>query len=147
MAIRNILTNDFSALHRKSKPVVEFDEKLKSLIEDLKQTLFSKETGVGLAAPQVGVLRCVVVVDTGKESFELVNPKIVEQKGEQIDVEGCLSFPDRFEKVKRPKFVKVLAFNQNKEEIIIEAEDFLARVLCHEIDHLNGIVFLDKAIL
>lgn len=146
MAIRNILTNDFLTLHKKSKPVVEFNEKLKILVEDLKQTLSLKETGVGLAAPQVGILRCVVVVDIGKGAFELVNPQIVEQKGEQVAVEGCLSFPNRFEKVKRPEFVKVKAFNQNKEEVVVNAQGFLARVLCHEIDHLNGVVFLDKAI-
>ena len=145
MGLRNIILEDLNLLRRKSKEVLEFDAKLNVLLDDMKETLNYKRNAVGLAAPQIGVLRRVVVIDVGEGVIELVNPEIVETKGEQIGLEGCLSFPERFENVKRPSFVKVKAFNRKGLEFVVEGQGLLARALCHEIDHLNGIVFLDVA--
>lgn len=145
MGLRNIILEDLNLLRRKSKEVLEFDAKLNVLLDDMKETLNYKRNAVGLAAPQIGVLRRVVVIDVGEGVIELVNPEIVETKGEQVGLEGCLSFPERFENVKRPSFVKVKAFNRKGLEFVVEGQGLLARALCHEIDHLNGIVFLDVA--
>ncbi len=144
MGVRNIVVNDLELLHEKSRPITEFDEKLSILLDDMVDTINNTDDGVGLAAPQIGVLRCVVVINTGKKIIELVNPKILEQNGEQVEYEGCLSFPGRFEKIKRPSFVRVEYFSRTGEKLIIEGKKLLARALCHEIDHLNGIVFLDR---
>ena len=144
MGFRKIVVNDFEFLHKKSKEVVDFDNKLEELIDDMIETLHSKKGAVGLAAPQVGILRRVVVIDVGEGVIELVNPSIVEKNGEQIEMEGCLSFPDRYEKIKRPALVKVKAYDRKGKEFFKEGEGLLARAFCHEIDHLNGIVFLDR---
>ena len=146
MGERKIITNDNEFLHKKSKTVEKFDEKLSVLIDDMIETLHKKEGAVGLAAVQIGILKRVIVIDVGQGVLEIVNPSIVEEKGEQIEYEGCLSYPEMYKKVKRPAYVKVKAYDRNGKEYIIEGEGLLARALCHEIDHLNGIVFLDRAI-
>ncbi len=145
MSLRKIVTDDLSFLSKKSKPIVEFDDKLFVLLDDMIETLHSMKNAVGLAAVQIGVLKCVVVIDVGEGVIELINPKIVEKKGEQNEVEGCLSFPGVQKRVKRPSFVVVEAKNRKGEKITVKGEGLLARALCHEIDHLNGIVFLDRA--
>ncbi len=146
MGERRIITNDNEFLHKKSRKVEKFDEKLSVLIDDMIETLHKKEDAVGLAAVQVGILKSVVVIDVGHGVLEIVNPSIVEKKGEQAENEGCLSYPEIYKKVKRPSYVKVKACDRNGKEYIIEGEGLLARALCHEIDHLDGIVFLDRAI-
>ena len=146
MGERRIITNDDEFLHKKSKAVEKFDEKLSVLIDDMIETLHKKEDAVGLAAVQIGILKDVIVIDVGQGVLEIVNPSIVEKKGEQIEYEGCLSYPEIYKKVKRPAYVKVKAYDRNGKEYTIEGEGLLARALCHEIDHLNGIVFLDRAI-
>ena len=145
MAIRNIITEKNETLRKKSRPVEEFNKKLWDLLDDMAQTMYKAE-GVGLAAVQVGILRQVIVVDIGEGLIELINPQIVEQKGESVDTEGCLSCPGEYGKVKRPNYVKVKAFDRVGHPIEIEARDFLARAFCHEIDHLSGVIFKDSAI-
>ena len=147
MGERKIITNDDDFLHKKSKAVDKFDEKLSVLIDDMIETLHSKENAVGLAAVQIGILKNVIVIDVGQGVLEIVNPSIVETKGEQLEYEGCLSYPGEYKKVKRPAYVKVKAYDRKGKEYFIEGEGLLARALCHEIDHLNGIVFLDRAIV
>jgi len=145
MAIRNIRKDDDEILRKKSKMVDIIDDRITIILEDMAQTMYKAE-GVGLAGPQVGVLRRLVVIDTGEGLLKLVNPEIVSYSGEEIDVEGCLSIPQVHGEVKRPKSVIVKALNEKGEEIKINGRDLLARALCHEIDHLNGILFTDKAI-
>ena len=145
MSLRKIITDDLNFLRKKSKPIVEFDDKLSILLDDMIETLHATKNAVGLAAVQIGVLKCAVVIDVGEGVIELVNPKIVEKKGEQNEIEGCLSFPGVQKRVKRPSFVVVEAFNRKGEKITVKGEGLLARALCHEVDHLNGIVFLDRA--
>lgn len=152
MALRKIIIeNDFVSqpefvLHTNCKKVSSFDESLQTLVQDLIETLHSCDSAVGLAAPQVGILKRVAVVDIGEGPIVLINPEIVEKSGSEVDVEGCLSYPGRWLKVERPTFVKVKAFNLKGEQLFLEGNGFLARVFCHEIDHLSGIVFLDRAI-
>lgn len=145
MAIRNILTEDKdgSFLAKKSRPVEKFDRRLGELLDDMAETLHSAN-GVGLAAVQVGVLRRVVVIDIydGEGVRELVNPVIVESDGEQESLEGCLSVPGKWGMTKRPKHVKVRAQDRNGKTFEYEGEDLLATVSCHEIDHLDGTLFL-----
>lgn len=148
MAIRNIREIGDSVLTKVSKDVREVDKKLLTLIEDMLETLYEAE-GVGLAAPQVGVLKRVVVIDVseeGREPIILINPKIIETSGEQTGDEGCLSVPGKVGTVVRPNAVKVKAYNINMEEFTIEGTELLARALCHEIDHLNGILYVDKVV-
>lgn len=145
MAIRNIRKYNDEILRKKSKKVEKFDERLKQLLNDMAETMY-QANGVGLAAPQVGVLKRVVVIDTGDGLIELINPVIVEQEGEQIEVEGCLSIPDVLGEVKRPKKVKVYAQDRNGNNINVTGEDLLARAICHELDHLDGVLFIDKVI-
>jgi peptide deformylase len=144
MAIRKILdvSKENNALRRKSRPVEKFDKRLGELLDDLRDTLV-KADGAGLAAPQVGVLRRVAVVDVGDGLVELVNPVIVERGGEADGVEGCLSVTGTNGYVVRPKWVRVEAYNRNGEKYTAEAADFKARAFCHEIDHLDGILFTD----
>lgn len=144
MALRNILTFDDSALHKKCRPVTQFDEKLHTLLDDMTQTLF-EANGVGLAAPQIGILRRVVVVDAGDQVLELINPEIIETSGEQDGLEGCLSLPGRYGMVKRPNVVKVRAQDRNGEWYEIEGEELIARAFCHECDHLDGKVYTEVA--
>lgn len=144
MAIRNIVKEGDPVLTKKCRTVEKFDEKLAVLLDDMAETLNLAE-GVGLAAPQVGVLRRVVVIDTGEQHIELVNPHIIETKGEQDGLEGCLSCPNQWGYTKRPKYVKVKAQDRNGNDFTIEGEDLLARAFCHEIDHLDGILYKTKA--
>ena len=140
MGIRKILTDKEPSLHKVCKEVTVFDRKLHKLLDDMAETL-EEANGVGLAAPQVGILRRVVVVDVGDEILELVNPTLVETSGEQTGAEGCLSVPGRYGLVKRPNFAKVRAQDRNGEWFEAEAEELIARCFCHELDHLDGIVY------
>jgi len=130
-------------LRKKARPVDKIDDRILTLLDDMAETMYKAE-GVGLAAPQVGILRRVVVIDIGEGIIELINPEIIEQEGEQIGAEGCLSVPGLSGIVKRPARVVVTALNRHGERIKIQGEDLLARALCHEIDHLDGILYLDK---
>ena len=144
MATRNIIIEGNPTLAKKCRPVTSFDERLAILIDDMKETLV-QANGVGLAAPQVGVLRRVVVVDIGEEIIELVNPKILEQSGEQDGLEGCLSVPDKFGMVKRPNFVKVEAQARHGDWFEYEGEELMARCFCHELEHLDGHLYTERA--
>ena len=143
MAIRKILTVDEDVLHKVCKPVENFDQKLHTLLDDMRQTLIDSE-GVGLAAPQVGILRRVVLVDNGEEILELINPTILETDGEQEGAEGCLSVPGRYGWVKRPYYAKVRAQDRNGNWFEVDGEELTARCFCHELDHLDGISYTEK---
>ena len=143
MAIRNIVKVGDDVLRKVCRTQMTFDQKLWSLLDDMAETMYKAE-GVGLAAPQVGILRRVCVVDVGDGLIELINPVITEKSGSQKGNEGCLSVPDRFEEVTRPNKVTVKAQNRMGENIEIKAEGFLARAFCHEIDHLDGILYIDR---
>ena len=148
MAIRIIREEGDEILKKKSREVEKIDEKVLELIQDMLETMH-KLNGVGLAAVQVGVLKRIVVIDIYEEGiapYILINPEIIETKGEQVVEEGCLSFPNKFAKIVRPKEVTVRALNENGEKIEIKAKDLLAQAICHEVDHLNGEVFIDKII-
>lgn len=147
MALRKILTleTDGETLRKKSREVTEIDNRITTLLDDMAETMYAAE-GVGLAAPQVGILKRVVVVDIGEGLIEMINPVIVYRKGEQVNVEGCLSVPGRRGTVSRPEKVIVRAKNRNGEEFEMPAEDLLAIAFCHEIDHLDGTVYTDKVI-
>ena len=147
MAIRTIIENGDPILRKTAKEVEVVDERIKVLVEDMIETLH-KYNGVGLAAPQVGILKRVIVIDTydGSDVLVLINPKIIKTKGEQTVEEGCLSFPNQYAKVVRPKEVIVEALNEKGEKIRVEAKELLAQALMHEIDHLNGILFVDLMI-
>lgn len=140
MGIRKILTDKDPALHKVCKSVEVFDRKLHKLLDDMAETL-EKANGVGLAAPQVGILRRVVIVDTGEEILELVNPTLVETSGEQCGPEGCLSVPGRYGLVTRPYRAKVRAQDRFGEWYEAEGEEIIASCFCHELDHLDGIVY------
>ena len=140
MGIRKILTDKDPALHKVCKPVESFDRKLHKLLDDMAETM-DDANGVGLAAPQVGILRRVVVVDTGDGVLELVNPELVETSGEQEGAEGCLSVPGKYGLVKRPYIAKVRAQDRDGNWFEAEGEELIARCFCHELDHLDGIVY------
>ena len=142
MGIRKIMTVKEPCLHKVCRPVEKFDGKLHKLLDDMKETLLDAN-GVGLAAPQVGILRRVVVVDTGEEMLELVNPELLETSGEQEGAEGCLSVPGKYGLVKRPMVAKVRAQDRDGNWFEVEAEELIARCFCHEIDHLDGIVYTE----
>ena len=145
MGLRKILTDKEPALHKVCKPVTSFDNKLFKLLDDMAETLVDSG-GVGLAAPQVGILRRVVLVDVGEEEseiLELINPEIIETDGEQYGPEGCLSVPGKYGLVKRPYFAKVRAQDRNGEWFEAEGEELIARCFCHELDHLDGIVYTE----
>lgn len=142
MGLRKILTDKDPALHKVCKPVVNFDRRLHNLLEDMKETLIDSG-GVGLAAPQVGILRRVVLVDTGEEILELVNPTLVETDGEQVGAEGCLSVLGQFGVVKRPYYAKVRAQDRDGNWFEAEGEELIARCFCHELDHLDGIIYTE----
>ena len=151
MALRNILTKDEPRLRKVSREVTSFDEKLHSLLDDMADTLCTQD-GVGLAAPQVGVLkRAVIVIETNVEEdeeefiIELINPEIIQMSGEQEGGEGCLSFPGEYGIVKRPEIVTVRAQDRDGEFFEYEGFGLTARCFCHEIDHLNGVLFPDVA--
>lgn len=140
MALRNIVKEGDPILTKVCRSVLVFDEKLATLIDDMIETMNNAE-GCGLAAPQVGILKRVCVIDVGDGVIELVNPQIIDQKGEQHEVEGCLSIPGDYGITKRPKRVTVKAQDRHGNTFTITGEDLKARALCHEIDHLNGILF------
>lgn len=143
MGIRQIRINGDEVLRKKSRVIEKIDERLITLVEDMIDTMYDAN-GVGLAAPQVGILKRVVVIDVGNGPIVLINPEFIEKKGEKIDVEGCLSVPDKQGYVKRPEYVKVKALNLKGKEFTIEGEELLAVALCHEIDHLDGVLYIDK---
>ena len=145
MAIRNIVKHGDPVLRKISRTVLKFDERLHTLLDDMKDTMYEAD-GVGLAAPQVGILRRVCIVDIGEGLIELVNPVIIEADGEQNETEGCLSLPGNYKTTSRPERVKVRAQNRVGETFTVEGEGLLARAFCHEIDHLDGVLFIDKAI-
>ena len=143
MAIRKIVRFGDSVLEKECRKVEKFDKKLHQLLDDMKETLADAD-GAGLAAPQVGILRAVCVVDVGEGPIELVNPEIIATEGEQNGAEGCLSFPGEYGLVERPNYVKVRAQNRNGEWFEMEGEALFARAVCHENDHLDGVVFKDR---
>ncbi len=145
MALRSIVTEGDEILRKKCREITDYNEKLWTLLDDMAQTMYNAE-GVGLAAPQVGLLRRVVVIDIGEGLIELINPVIVSKSGSQVGQEGCLSCPGEWGIVERPNTVKVEAFNRNGEKFELEGHDLLARALCHELDHLDGTIFKDVAI-
>ena len=142
MAIRKIRELGDDVLRKQSKPVDKMTIRTKLLIHDMLDTMY-ESMGVGLAAPQVGILKQIVVIDVGEGPVVLINPEIIETAGEQTGDEGCLSVPGKAGQVTRPNYVKVKALNEDMEEIIVEGEELMARALCHEIDHLNGVVYVD----
>ena len=143
MALRKIVVEGDPVLKKKSRPVEKFDARLAELLDDMRQTLYSAE-GVGLAAVQVGVLRRVVVVDVGDGLLDLVNPEIIEAEGEQRESEGCLSLPGEYGETIRPAVVKVKAQNREGKWCIYKGDGLKARCFCHEIDHLDGILFTER---
>ncbi len=134
------------ALRKVCKPILEITSNTLQLLDDMAETLATAKNGAALAAPQVGIVRRIIVIENGDSTIELINPEILERSGEQIGPEGCLSMPDIWGRVKRAKYVKVKATNRAGMEFIIEGKDFLARCLQHEIDHLDGILFIDHVI-
>ncbi len=144
MALRNIRKLGDEVLRKKCKPVENIDDKVLTLLKDMAETMYSTGIGAGLAAPQVGILKRIIVIDMGEGLMNLVNPEMIETEGSQEVVEGCLSIPDKWGKLLRPQRVKVKALNEKGEEIVITAEGGMAKALCHELDHLEGILFIDK---
>lgn len=145
MAIRNVVMMGDDLLRKKSKPVKNFDENLWVLLDDMKETMHHRN-GMGLAAIQVGVLKRAVIIECNEMFVELINPEIIEQSGEDTEEEGCLSVGTVSGKVKRPMNVTVRAQDRYGYNFTLSGEKYLARVLCHEIDHLDGVLFVDKMI-
>lgn len=144
MALRNLRYEGDELLRKRSKEVIVVDDKIRALLNDLVDTMYAKD-GVGLAAPQVGILKRAVVIDVEDGNiYKMVNPKIIKKSGEQIGQEGCLSVPEIKGIVSRPMNVTVEYTDENGNQVILEAEELLARAICHEIDHLDGILFIDK---
>ena len=145
MAIRKVVFIGESSLRKKSKPVKEFDESLWELLDDMKETMYAND-GMGLASPQVGVLRRAIVVDVNNAFIELINPEIISKKGEDIEEEGCLSVGTFRGRVKRPYEITVKACDRYGYPFTLTGEKYLARCICHEVDHLNGVLFIDKTL-
>ncbi len=145
MALRNVVYSDEPLIRKKSRPVLDFDEDLEELLQDMYETM-KKEDGVGIAAPQVGVLRQIAVIETNGMKLELINPKILESSGSQESFEGCLSVKEYNGLVIRPYKVKIEAQDRYGTKFQMQVEGFMATVFCHEIDHLNGVLFTDKAV-
>ena len=145
MAIRNVVQVGDDVLRQRCNEVTEFDEKLHTLLDDMKDTV-KKEQGAGLAAPQVGVLRRVVVVDVEEGYFEFINPVLLQQKGEQSGWEGCLSVRGKSGIVSRPMKVTLAFQDRYGEKYVLKAKGFFARAICHELDHLDGVLYIDKAV-
>ena len=144
MAIRNLRLADDDILRKRSKDIEVIDDKIKELACDMLDTMHRYD-GLGLAAPQVGILKRIIVIDLYEEDtqFVLINPIILKEKGEQTVDEGCLSFPNQFGKVKRPKEVTIQALDLDGKKVKLQAKELLAQAICHEIDHLNGVLFTD----
>ncbi|AUM99653.1 peptide deformylase [Clostridium botulinum] len=143
MALRQIRLFDDEILRKESKVVEIVDDKIRQILNDMADTMYNTENGGGLAAPQVGILKRLVVIDMGQGLIKLVNPKIIKQEGTQEVIEGCLSIPNKFGRLIRPAKVTVQALNENGEEVILTGTGDLAKCFCHEIDHLEGILFTD----
>ncbi len=143
MAIRQLRLDGDPLLRKKSREVTEANDRILTLLDDMVETMYEND-GVGLAAPQVGILRRIIVIDVGQGPIRLINPEILERDGSQEGVEGCLSVPNRAGIVIRPNHVKVKYQDENMDEKIIEGTGLLARALCHEVDHLEGVLFTDK---
>lgn len=144
MALKEIRTEGDEALRSRCKPVIEITQRIRQHLSDLEDTLKSTGNGAGLAAPQIGILRRLIVVDTPEGLLRLINPEIAEAEGEQEVEEGCLSVPGVWGRLTRPAHVKVRALSEEGAEVLMEAEGDLAKCFCHEIDHLDGILFTDK---
>ncbi len=144
MAIRNIVTIGDDILRKVCRTQMQFDDRLHTILDDMKETMY-KADGVGLAAPQIGILRRYCIIDVGDGLIELINPVIVETSGTQTDDEGCLSVPNQSKEVTRPMKVTVRAQDRNGNNFTVTGEGLKARALCHEIDHLDGILYIDKA--
>lgn len=146
MAIRQIRYGEDEILRKRCKDVKVVDDRIRGMLDDMMETLHQTENGAALAANQVGILKRLVVVDYLDQQLKLVNPEIVERSGEREDSEGCLSFPGQYVKTVRPQRVTVRALDENGQEITLTGEDEMAKCFCHELEHLDGEVFLDKAI-
>ena len=144
MALREIRVEGDPVLGKVCKEIKEVTPRIQDLIDDMIETMY-EANGVGLAAPQVGILKRLVVIDIGEGPIVMINPEILETSGEQTGDEGCLSYPGKSGVVTRPNYVKVKALDENMEEVIYEGTELLARAFCHEIDHLHGIVYVSKA--
>lgn len=145
MALRNIRYLGDDILRKKCRKVDTVDDRLRILLKDMAETMYNAN-GAGLAGPQVGILKRIVVIDVGEGIINLINPEIIETEGSHIVEEGCLSIPNKWGKIERPERVTVKAINEKGEEFILKGEGELAKALCHEIDHLDGILFIDKVI-
>lgn len=145
MAVRRIVRMGEDVLRKRSRPVDKIEKRLLTLLDDMAETMYAAD-GVGLAAPQVGILRRVVVIDVGDGLLELINPEIISTEGAKVNVEGCLSLPGRRGTVERPEKVVVRALDRKGREIEVEGTEYLAMALCHELDHLDGILYVDKMI-
>lgn len=143
MALRSVLLEGDPQLRKKSRPVMEFNQRLWTLLDDMLETMREKN-GVGIAAPQVGALRRAVIIDVGDGPTELINPEIIYTEGDQCGAEGCLSLPGEYGMVHRPQKVRVKAVDRFGKPFELEAEDYLAVAACHETDHLDGVLFIDK---
>ena len=143
MALREVRVVPDPVLRKRSREITEITSRIKTLAVDMVDTM-RKEDGVGLAAPQIGILKRIVVIEIEDKLYQMINPKILEFSGEEIDFEGCLSVPNRQGRVKRPTWLKVRYTNLDGETTELEAEDFLARAVCHELDHLEGVLYIDK---
>ena len=144
MALRQLRYEGDEILRKKCKKVEEVDDHIRMILDDMLDTLHNTEDGAAIAAPQIGILKRLVVIDMGTGIIKLVNPEIIEEKGIQECVEGCLSIPNKYGNTIRPKKVTIKAFNENGEEIILTGRGEMAKCFCHEIDHLDGILFIDK---
>ena len=142
MALRNIRINDDPILRKKCKAVTEVTDKIRELVEDMIDTMYEAE-GVGLAAPQVGILKRIVVIDVGEGPVIMINPEILETSGSQTGLEGCFSVPGKAGIVTRPNYVKAKAYDLDMNEFIVVGEELLARAICHELDHLDGGLYID----
>lgn len=145
MALRQIVKEGDSVLRKKCRPVTEYNEKLWTLLDDMKETL-AEARGLGLAAPQVGILRRVIIIDMGDGPIEMINPEIIERRGEQECMEGCLSIPGQWGILKRPEYVKMRYRDRNGDLYEIEGEGLFASCASHETDHLDGTLYIDKVI-
>ena len=147
MALRTLRMEGDEILRKKSRNVKEINDRVLVLLDDMVETL-QENNGIGLAAPQVGILKRIVIIQVSEEDalYELINPEVIESSGSQINTEGCLSVPGKSGHVERPSYIKVKALNRESEEVIIEGEGLLAIALCHEIDHLDGILYIDKLV-
>lgn len=145
MALRNIVESGDEILKKKAKEVKEINDHVCMILDDMLETM-RQAGGVGIAAPQVGILRRMFIVEVDGKTYEMINPEILEQSGSQCEYEGCLSVPGLYGRVKRPTYVKIAGTNRRGEAVVYEAEGFLATAFCHENDHLNGELFIDKAV-